>query len=263
MTHLVYSRMCRRIPNGSIVSIRSSSRSGGAATVEFALAFALVIWPLMAAIFELSQISLARHALSFAVYEAARAESRETGSDFDTRRRLAAGLLPLLGGVTLSERTPVADVAVAMTRALGETLRADLLEHTLESVGPVGPYGVVRRLRVTYCRELFFPPVKQFLPRILTWLEDDPFDLACLLRERIPLRASAAVLGAAESAPRAAGVVGFAGDYPAVFDWSDVYDLVRVDSARARSAVVSTSSTASGSSIAMTSGSDRSRFLAP
>lgn len=236
---------------------RGSSRFSGAATVEFALAFSLVIWPIMAAIFELSQLAMARHALSFAVYEAARAESRETGSDFEIRRRLAVGLLPLLGGVTLSERTSVSDVAVAMTRALGETLRVDLLEHSLESAGPVGPYGVVRRLRVTYCRELYFPPVKQFLPRVLKWLEDDPFDLACLLRERLPLRASAAVLGAAEATSRAVGIDGFASNH------SDVYDRARVVSAKARSAVVSTSSAASGSSIAMTSGSDRSKFLAP
>lgn len=169
------------------------SRPVGAATVEFALAFALVLWPLLAAVFELSQISLARHALSFAVYETARAESREAGSDFDMRRRLAAGLLPLLGGVVLSERTSLTIMATAMTRSMGETLRPDLLQYSLESVGPVGGQGVVRRLRVTYCRELFFAPVKQFVPRILKWSENDPFDLACLLRERLPLKASAAV----------------------------------------------------------------------
>lgn len=205
MKRLLCHPLRRHSFHGSIRLGLSPVRFSGAATVEFALAFALLMWPLLAAVFELSQISLARHALSYAVYETARAESRETGSDFETRRRLATGLLPLLGGVRLSERTPLSDVTTAIARALGETLRVDLLEYSLESTGQIGPQGVVQRLRVTYCRELFFPPVKQFVPRMLSWLEENSFDRGCLLRERLPLKASAVVLAA--SVPRVRGVL--------------------------------------------------------
>lgn len=168
-------------------------RERGAASLEFSISVVLVLLPLIAAILELSQIAMARHALSFAVYDAARAASRDQAGEENIRLRLATGLAPLLGGISVTEQTSVLEVSTAIARAFADTIRPDRLTYSLDTEGVLLTRESVRRLRVTYCRELFFVPVKQFLPRVLLWGETNAFDFACLMQGRLPLKASAAI----------------------------------------------------------------------
>lgn len=176
----------------------------GAASIEFALVVVLVVWPAIASILELSQLMMARHALMSAVYEAARAQSRHAEDPPDVRRSLAAGLLPLLGGTPIDERTSMSEISVAWTRSFAETARPDLLQYSVEErindgVATTHEGARGRRvaiLHVTYCRRLFFPPVSWLLPQARSFFTQDIFELGCLARDRWPLRASASFVTA-------------------------------------------------------------------
>lgn len=178
---------------------RRGTGARGAASIEFALAVVLVVWPAIASILELSQLMMARHALMSAVYETARAQSRHTEDQLDVRRSLAAGLLPLLGGALINERTSMSEISAAWMRSFAETARLDLLQYSFEqkvngdlTTSSNGAYGRrVAVLHVSYCRSLFFPPVSWFLPQARRLFTQDIFELGCLARDRWPLRASA------------------------------------------------------------------------
>ena len=188
----------------------------GATVVEFLIAAVLVVIPLAFAVVEIAQLAAARHVLQHAVNEAARQASIAFRSDFELRRSLGLGMLPLF--VPLDARLPFGgsrDAAVAerlsaavglegLARAYAETFRPDLTAVDLE---PLDPDGRVQRLRVAYCREMHMPLVRDAIAMSLRLGNASPFEQGCLARERMPLDAWALVL-------RRDRVVHQAGDLP-------------------------------------------------
>ncbi len=117
-------------------------RIRGAAMLEFLLAGLLVLLPLTFAVLELAQLIVARNALNFATFEAARIGSVTGASRSDMRIALARGLLPLFAPVdavaVLQGRTggAVTDIEAAgraMTRATLEVQRPDLTRLEIEN----------------------------------------------------------------------------------------------------------------------------------
>lgn len=177
----------------------------GVTSIEFLIGVMLIVLPLVAAIFELTQLTVSRYALGYAVSQAARSASMGETDALALRQSIAVHLLSLQLRQRESSLLPSAE-AVAI---LAENARPDLLWISLEAwpaeqrqpqqgrleQDQAGVSTLVRqRLQVKYCRELFFWPVKQALPALLRFGTIDLFDQACLLRERLPLRAWAPVL---------------------------------------------------------------------
>lgn len=94
------------------------------------LAFALVLLPLLGAVFELTQLGVARHLLQAAAFDAARAAAVSQGDHGVLARTLARGLVPLYGvGAGVAPGT-------AFGRALIEVLRPDLTRIEIRNPTP-------------------------------------------------------------------------------------------------------------------------------
>lgn len=104
-------------------------RRRGAASVELLLAFALVLLPLLGAVFELAHLAVARQLLQAATFDAARAAAVAQGDRDVLLRALARGLVPLHG--------VSAGVApgTAFARALVELRRPDLTRLEFRNPG--------------------------------------------------------------------------------------------------------------------------------
>ncbi|MCP5359512.1 MAG: DUF192 domain-containing protein [Sinobacteraceae bacterium] len=114
--------------------------AAGVALVEFLLAGLLVLLPLTFATLELAQLMVARHALDYATFEAARAGAVSGASETQMRLALARALVPLLAPVdviaVLGGRDSDGDLAVgsrALIRATTEVLRPDLTRLWIEN----------------------------------------------------------------------------------------------------------------------------------
>jgi hypothetical protein len=114
----------------------------GVALVEFLIAGLLVLLPTTFAVLELAQLMVARNALSYATFEAARTGSVRGASRADMRVALARGLVPLFApfdpvAVLRGAPDAVADGAGAAARALAratlEVQRPDLTRLEIEN----------------------------------------------------------------------------------------------------------------------------------
>ncbi len=208
---------------------RAASRVAGASTLEFLLAGVLVLLPLTFAILEFAQLAVARNALNFAAFEAARAGS-VTGIDpAAMRTALARGLVPLFASAAADGQPGGSEAARgigALARALVEVNRPDLLQLSVENPSPAAlddfatdvdgvrampntalrfrnPWGQrsgqtlrdanTLAIRVTYCRELLMPVVSYVLPLVLRGQTSDPRAQICYLQRRLPVEAVAVV----------------------------------------------------------------------
>ena len=226
-------RVSLRMP----ASHRRASRStpaAGVALVEFLLAGILVLLPLTFATLELAQLVVARHALDYATFEAARTGAVSGASEARMRVALARALVPLFAPVdavaVLRGRgadTGVGVSARALARATAEVLRPDLMRLRIENPTAAAaadfaenddtgrrvipndgldvrnPLGAtsgqtlreanVLAIRVRYCRRLFMPLIRDFVPALLRAALPDPFDQLCLAQRRVPIDARAVV----------------------------------------------------------------------
>jgi uncharacterized membrane protein (UPF0127 family) len=190
-------------------------RARGATIVEFLLAAVLVVIPLTLVVLEVAQLANARHLLQHAVTEAARQATVAEFSDLAIRRSLGYGLLPLF--VPLDARAAFGDAAdlasrarvsadrglEAWARAALESARPDLSEIDLE---PLEAEGRAWRLRVRYCREMYFPLARDVIAEIARLGTASLFDQACLARRRLPLEAWSVVLRPGRAARAAEGL---------------------------------------------------------
>lgn len=206
----------------------------GAATVEFYLLAVFALIPLSMAILELSSLSIARHALNHATFLAARAGAMHHGSTGVMRRQLARGLAPLFAGAP-DDGALAAAGGEAFARALVEVARPDLtrieilnptrasfadFERLQEGIRQI-PNDNLRfrsqagarsgqtiqeanllRIRVRWCRRLFFPLIDRMITATLRPLTADAFAQGCYARERVPIGSYALVH--MQSAPRRA-----------------------------------------------------------
>jgi hypothetical protein len=171
----------------------ASTRQRGSATLEFVLAAALVLLPLVTGILEFAQLATARQILEQATHEAARSAAinvMDAGGHPDSsaeslaiRLSLARGLLPLFGGRS-REPSRLAEITL-------ETIRPDRVQVSIDRDLLDAVDVVVDRVEVTYCRELFFAPASYLLPELMRLWTVVPFDRVCLESGRVPLRVSA------------------------------------------------------------------------
>ncbi len=119
-----------------------SRRCRGVALVEFLLAGLLVLLPLTFAVLELAQLMVARNALSYATFEAARVGSVRGASRADMRLALARGLVPLFAPVDpvavlrgAPDAVPAGPGAAAraLARATLDVQRPDLTRLAIEN----------------------------------------------------------------------------------------------------------------------------------
>ncbi len=208
---------------------RAARRVGGASTIEFLLAGVLVLLPLTFAILEFAQLTVARNALNFAAFEAARAGA-VTGIDpAAMRMALARGLVPLFASAAADGAEGGSQAARgirAMGRALVEVNRPDLLQLRIENPSPAAlddfvtdvdgvrampntalrfrnPWGPrsgqtlrdanTLAIRVSYCRKLIMPVISYVLPLLLRGQTTDPRAQICYLQRRLPIEAVAVV----------------------------------------------------------------------
>lgn len=195
--------MARRLGLRRGISLRAIALSSGATAVEFLLASMLVVIPAVFAVLEIAQLASARHLLRHAVSEAARQAEVAELSEPALRRSLGYGLSPLFvpldprdafarsAGSRAGERLTADRGFQALARAYAETFRPDVMSVDLE---PLDAAGRTLRLRVRYCRELYFPLVREFIPVVLRAGTVSLFDQACLARQRMPLEAWSLVL---------------------------------------------------------------------
>lgn len=121
---------------------RVPERVRGVALVEFLIAGVLVLLPMTFAVLELAQLMVARNALSYATFEAARAGSVRGASRADMRLALARGLVPLfapfdpaavLRGAPDAVAAGPGPAARALARATLEVQRPDLTRLEIEN----------------------------------------------------------------------------------------------------------------------------------
>ncbi len=121
-----------------------TSRVRGVALIEFLVAGVLVLLPLTFASLELAQLMVARNALTYATYEAARVGAVRGASRADMRRALARGLVPLfapfdpvamLRGMPEAVPMGTGPAARALLRATFEVQRPDLTRIVIENPG--------------------------------------------------------------------------------------------------------------------------------
>ena len=114
----------------------------GASTIEFMVAFVLVMLPLVLGTLELGQLAVARLALNYASFEAGRAGALTGGDRGAMREALARGMLPVLATFDHAAvaRQGAADadpssaiVARGLTRARLEMSRPDLVQWVVEN----------------------------------------------------------------------------------------------------------------------------------
>lgn len=165
----------------------------GASMIEFTIVFTLILLPLVMGVLEFAQLTVARQNLQYALFEtvrAAEASSEEPRVEF-LRWRVARGLLPLLSHG--EDAGPM-----ALTPAATLAARPDLLTISYRSLGTTTVDTAVKfdtwELTVTWCRELFFAPIKQLLPALLRLSSSSLFDQACFLRDSLALKSRAYVL---------------------------------------------------------------------
>jgi len=198
-------------------------RERGAATLEFALAATLVLIPAVMAIFELAQLTVARHGLGYAATEVARAVEVADSIDDPARIDIAAlrataalALVPMFpkfdasgvhdGGYADGARSPFPPAPYQ--RAAAQAFRPDLLAINLRGLDAASStpqatttrYATIR-VELVWCRETFFPPIGVLLARALLPMTRDAFALGCLVRDRVPLRVDAVAVAAAFPLP--------------------------------------------------------------
>lgn len=132
---------------GAAARTRRPHRERGAAMLEFLVAAVLVLLPLTFATLELAQLAVARHALDYASFEAARSGAVHGADRAAMRRALARALVPLFapvdplavlragaaaGGAGVVQGGEQAAVA-AFVRAAAEVLRPDLMRLEIEN----------------------------------------------------------------------------------------------------------------------------------
>jgi TadE-like protein len=129
-------------------------RSRGVALAEFLIAGMLVLLPLTLAVLELAQLMVARNALTYATFEAARAGAVRGASRGDMRAALARGLIPLfapfdpaalLRGAPGAVGAGPGAAARALARATLEVQRPDLTRLEIENPtrAAVADFGTV------------------------------------------------------------------------------------------------------------------------
>lgn len=188
----------------------------GAATLEFTLAATLVLVPVVMGIFELAQLVVARHGLGFAATEVAR--SIESGApdsyndQYLLRSRAALALVPMFPRFNFSNASDGGYASGAASlwppepyaSALTEAMRTDLLDLQFTDISDsqmLDRYQSVR-VQLTWCRDTIFPLTGALFARSLVMFARNSFEVACLARQRWPLRVSAvAVVAAFATAP--------------------------------------------------------------
>lgn len=139
---------------GAAARVPVSPRQGGVALVEFLLAAVLVLLPLTFATLELAQLMVARHALGYATFEAARTGSVTGASPTRMRAALARALVPLFAPIdpVATLRGAADDSAggagasgLALARAAAEVVRPDLTRLLIEnpSSAAASDFGIV------------------------------------------------------------------------------------------------------------------------
>lgn len=202
---------------------RASAR--GAALLEFHLAAALVLLPLLLGILQIALLGSAFHVLGFATAEAARAGSVGHARTEAMVSALAAGLVGLHVNLSRvgagSSTASTAELAAgrlaseAEVRAYGEIERLsptnadfqdfartregrtgipnDSLEYRSAAAGARSGHSIQAanwlHIRVRYCHVLVVPFIDRLLPAILRRLDDDPGNQRCYVAGRVPLRA--------------------------------------------------------------------------
>lgn len=219
---------------GSHVAVRAcaagttgiGARQRGSATIEFVAAAMLVVLPLVGAIFEGAQLAISRQLLTVAAVEAARAGAVTHGDLGTMRRRLARGLVPLLGApIPGTEDRAALD---AYARALLEVQRPDLTRFRVDrpTAASFADFAVeangdrqipndgdalmqgrgrasgltlaqsnILAIRVRYCRRLVVPVLDEMITAALlgSGFSADPFDQVCLVQGRVPIEVRATV----------------------------------------------------------------------
>lgn len=188
-------------------------RASGVASIEFLVASATVVLPLVLAILELGQLAVAKQALDVAATRAARAGAAEHGDLRSMRTALGRSLAPLQMGRSDAE---------ALARAVAEAHRPDRVHFDIwtptaasfadfgvrrgvhEEIPNVWPASDSRRgaasgqtllqanhlgLRVSWCRTLLFPALLGSLGRLAVTADAPAFDRACLAQGGWPVRA--------------------------------------------------------------------------
>lgn len=127
---------------GVAARVGTGPGQAGVAMVEFLLAALLVLLPLTFATLELAQLMVARHALGYATFEAARTGAVTGASPMRMRAALARALVPLFAPIdpVATLRAAADDAAggagssgVALARATAEVVRPDLTRLVIEN----------------------------------------------------------------------------------------------------------------------------------
>lgn len=184
----------------------------GAAAIEFLVAVAIMLLPLLGALFELAQLGISRQVLQVAAFDAARAAAVVQGDRDVFTRELARGVVPLFGLNADSSAT-------AYGRALVELRRPDLTRIEIQSptraafedfavqiaddrVLPNAGTALIRQrgarsggtlaqaneliIRVRHCRRLVVPLLDRLL--VAAWgAFATPESQLCLQQRRVPI----------------------------------------------------------------------------
>lgn len=177
------------ILRGVLGSAPGPRRQSGASMIEFTVVFALVLLPALMSVLEFAQLSVARANLRYALFDVVRmAEAEESARSVDNtalRWRLSRALLPSIARESSTD--PAALAAVAALSARVDVLSVD---YRLIETAQIETW----QLDVRWCRELYFAPIKYWIPSVLAFGSTSWFDEACYARQSVPLKATAYVL---------------------------------------------------------------------
>jgi hypothetical protein len=205
-----------------------AAQQRGATLIEFHLVMLLAAIPLVMAILELGNLFMARHALDYATFDAARAGAVAQGRRSQMLLQLAAALAPLHAPLSRSTRSEnaaeliVAARAAALREALnpiymslvvenpgtadfdrvgirsttgGRAIPNDNLEHRVRATSANGGPALARanmlQIRVTWCRRLYFPLVDRVIIAAMRAIA--PQHALCYAANRVPITSRAAV----------------------------------------------------------------------
>ncbi|MEN9526120.1 MAG: hypothetical protein RLY56_71 [Pseudomonadota bacterium] len=172
--------------------------------IEFTVVFALVLLPALMSVFEFAQLAVARANLRYAVFDTVRMAEAEPLTDSidmaNLRWRLSRALLPSLANETTTDPAALATAAAFAARM--DLLTVDYRAIDTASTSAAAPHAASTttfgtwELEVRWCRELYFAPIKYWIPSVLRFSSTSWFDEACYARQSVPLKAKAYVLRA-------------------------------------------------------------------
>ncbi len=190
----------------------------GATIIEFTLALALGVLPMVLGIVQVAMLLAARNTVNLAAFMAARQGAVSGAEPGAMARELARGLVPLYvpasrGGVTAADAVAAAYAAALLdvttldslvvhnpTRSqltrFGEmrsgrrVIPNDYIEHRTQAVQDAN----VLTISVVHCQPLVVPLVGPALAEALRFLNLDPRQLPCLAAGRAPILVRASVV---------------------------------------------------------------------